>query len=220
MKRFITSIIIFTVLLVSCKSSSTDNKGKLYLRTNLCLGCTFLEVQWIYLSDDGRIGLNPHNGVNPVDMKAEETNNTVNTGKYKIDGDQLNITWNNGTSASWKLEKKGGEISAINYGGVIVPESFPANYKFSGEYLGGGVLRSVPDLGAMNYNEDGTFNFTSSGTADTHEKGITGKYFIKGNTLTLNFDDGKNETATFAITDHQEGNKYIIINSSSLHQQK
>jgi hypothetical protein len=66
MKLFFTLGIICIVSLVSCKSSSTQNNGKLYLRTNLCLGCTFLEVQWIYLAADGDIVLNPKNGVNPV----------------------------------------------------------------------------------------------------------------------------------------------------------
>ena len=218
MKLFFTIAIIYMVSLVSCKSSSTGNDGKLYLRTNLCLGCTFLEVQWIYLSDDARIVLNPKRGVNPVDVNAESADNPANTGKYKIDGDQLNITWNNGKSTSWKLEKRDGEISAINYGGVIIPESFPSNYKFDGEYIGGGVLQTEPDITSMKYNDDGTFNFTNSGIA--YENGITGKYFVTGNTLTLNFDNGKKETATFTITDNQKGNKYIIIDTASLHQQK
>jgi hypothetical protein len=135
-----------------------------------------------------------------------------------MDGDNLNISWNNGTTASWKLERKDGEISAINYGGVIIPESFPDNYKFNGEYIGGGVLQTAPEITTMKYNDDGTFNFADSGGANNN--GITGKYLVNGNTLTLNFDNGKKETATFAITDKQEGNKYIIINTASLHQQK
>src|ERR1044071_8253867 len=76
----------------------TKATGKLYLRTFMISSSmgSSLTIDWIYFGDDGTIVYNPLDGVDPVHLATERTNNADNFGKYKIQGDQLLITWENG----------------------------------------------------------------------------------------------------------------------------
>lgn len=205
-----------------------DTNGKLYLRTFFWTGPygNTLEISWIYLGNAGSIIKNPAHGVNPVDFKAELSNNADNVGKYKINGNKLYANWSNGKTSIWNLETKNGQYSAIDGGIVSRVEPLPANYTLSGQYAGGTVLPHVSSVQTFNFNKNGTFTLTGSGAvvtrdvANLSQVSNKGTYFITGNTLRLNFDNGKKEVANILIWDMGGGKKNLVINTTSFPQEK
>ncbi|WP_207494476.1 agenet domain-containing protein [Aridibaculum aurantiacum] len=204
-----------------------DTNGKLYFRTLTWTGMygTSLDISWLYLGNNGSIVRNPINGVNPVDFKAELANNASNTGKYKIAGNKMNITWSDGKTAEWSLETRNGEYVAIDGGIVTRPNALPANYRISGQYAGGAVLPNVSSISTFIFSKDGTFTLKRSGAVHTADiTGLSqdtnkGTYTITGNTLRLIFDNGQKQVANILIWDMKGGKRYLVINSTSYPQE-
>lgn len=203
-------------------------KGKLYFRTYMWTGMygSSLDLSWIFLGNDGTIVVDPENGVNPISYSAELQNNARNVGKYKIAGDKLNITWNNGKTDAWSLGFRDGEISTMNGGIVTRPKPVPANYKLSGQYAAGAVLPNVSSVHTLVFSNDGTFSLKKSGAVSTadvsalSQSASKGTYKISGNTLWLNFDNGETQIGTIYIWEQGEGKRHLVINKSSYPQEK
>jgi hypothetical protein len=226
-------IVCFAIVFCSCTSKQgannadvTDSRGKLYLRTLMWTGSygSSLDISWLYLSDDGNIVVNPKYGVNPVYMNAEKLNNET-AGRYKIEGDELKVTWLNGKTEDWKLERSNGDYSAINGGLVSQPQALPANYKLTGKFSAGGVLPNVSASSILVFNGDGKFTVSNLGTVSTAETGGSsasqhnGTYKINGNTLSLTFADGKTEVSPICQWDIG-GKRHLIIGTSSYPEEK
>ena len=62
------------------------------------------------------------------------------------------ITWSNNKEATWNIETRGGEISAIDGGIVTRPEAVAANFRLSGQYAGGAVLPNVSFVSFTNHS--------------------------------------------------------------------
>ena len=202
-------------------------KGNLYLRTYMWTGMygTSLDISWIYMDEDGNIVKNPKHGVNPVDWAKEKQDNAKYTGTYKIEGDKLNISWSDGKTASWSLEKKDGEYSIIDGGITTKQEGLPEDYRIEGQYASSVVLPNVAATSTLVFKKDGTFTSSNYGTVSTHDvsgeskSANTGTYQISGNTLTMKFPDGKVEKSVITIWD-MDGQKNLVINSKYYPQEK
>lgn len=209
---------------LSGKSTST---GKLYFRTFMWTSMygSSLELKWIFLGNDGTIVVNPKNGVNPINYTAELANNKDNVGQFKITGNQMNITWQNGKTTEWSLEHKGGDITAIDAGIVSRPKPVAANYKLSGQYAASTVLPNVSSVHTLVFQNDGTFKLNKSGAVSTRDVSALsqsdskGTYKISGNTLWLNFDNGESQVATIYIWEQDGGKRHLVINQSSYPQE-
>lgn len=208
-------------------SSTSENiaapAGQVYLRTMMWSGS--LSISWVYLGNDGTIVFNPKNGVNPVNVAAETANNIDNTGTYKLVGTKLEIKWKNGKTASWSVEKKNGEFTAIDGGLVSKPTPLPANYKLNGTYNGGAVTANLSSSSTLNFKPDGKFTEGRFGAVSTAETGASssdkraGTYTITGNTLKLKYNSGETYTAVVGIYRIDANYTYFIINSTSYRQQ-
>ncbi|HEX6915124.1 MAG TPA: hypothetical protein VF145_07770, partial [Chitinophagaceae bacterium] len=219
--------------LVSCQTSANNAdepsaeatgavaaaSGDLYLRTYMWTGMygTSLDISWIYMDKNGNIVKNPKHGVNPVDWLKEKQDNAKNTGTYKVAGNKINITWNDGKTASWSVEKKDGKYSAIDGGITTIQKGMPANYRIEGKYASSIVLPNVAATTTLVFKKDGTFTSSNYGTVTTpdvtgsSEKSKTGTYDITGNTLTMKFPDGKVEKSVITIWDDGD-KKNLVIN--------
>lgn len=198
--------------------------GKLFLRTVMWSGS--LEISWVYLGNDGTIIFNPKNGVNPVNITAETANNKANTGSYKIVGDQLQITWKNGKTASWSFEKTDGEFSAIDGGLLSKPEVLPTNYKLNGQYAAGTVTANLSSSSTLIFTPDGKFTESRYGAVSTAETGASssdqraGTYQISGNTMKLKYNSGEIYIAVVGLYRISDKLTYFIINNSSYKHEK
>lgn len=210
------------------QTGKSSAKGKLYFRTFMWTGMygSSLDLSWIFLGNDGTIVLDPENGVNPINYAAELQNNAKHVGKYKIAGNKLNISWNNGKTEVWSLDFRNGEISTMNGGIISQPKPVPANYKLSGQYSAGAVLPNVSSVQTLVFSNDGSFTLGKSGAVSTREvSGLSqssskGTYKISGNTLWLNFENGETEIGTIYIWEQGEGKRHLVINKSSYPQEK
>lgn len=208
-------------------AAASETKGDLYLRTYMWTGMygTSLDISWIYMDEDGNIVKNPTHGVNPVDWAKEKQDNAKYTGTYKVEGDKLNITWSDGKTASWSLEKKDGEYSIIDGGITTKQEGLPKGYRIEGQYASSVVLPNVAATSTLVFKKDGTFTSSNYGTVTTPDvsgesrSGNAGTYDISGNTLTMKFPDGKVEKSVITIWD-MDGQKNLVINSSYYPQEK
>jgi hypothetical protein len=186
---------------------------------------TSLDLTWLFLGSNGTIVRNPKHGVNPINYKLELADNSKNVGKYTIAGDKLNINWQNGKKDTWRLDSKNGEFTAIDGGIVSRPKALPANYKLSGQYAAGAFLPSVSSVSTFVFNNNGTFTLGKSGavhTADVSGQSTSssrGTYKITGNTLTLNFEDGKKEDSVIWVWEQGKGKRYLVINNRSFPQE-
>ncbi len=226
----ITSLICF----LSCSDSTSNGQpgsakssGDLYLRTYMWTGMygSSLDISWIYMDKKGNIVKNPKHGVNPVDLTKEKQTNAKNTGTYKVAGNKLNITWSDGKTATWSLEKEGGKYSIIDGGITTIQDPMPKNYRIEGQYAASVVLPNVAASHTIVFKKDGTFSDSRLGTVTTpdvtgsSEKGSAGTYDISGNTLTMKFNDGKVEKSVICIWD-MDGKKNLVINGSYYPQEK
>ncbi len=212
----------------STEKESSKANGDLYLRTYMWTGMygTSLDISWIYMDDKGNIVKNPKHGVNPVDWDKEKQNNPDYTGTYKVVGDtSLHITWLNGKTDTWSLEKENGEYSIIDGGITTKQEAMPEGYRIEGQYASSVVLPNVAATSTLVFKKDGTFTSSNYGTVTTpdvtgeSEKKNSGTYDISGNTLTMHFPDGKIEKSVITIWD-MDGQKNLVINSKYYPQEK
>lgn len=241
MRKFLSlPLLALTFILLACQHTENDAhntgadaapptpKGKLYLRTYMWTGMygSSLDISWIYLDANGNVVKNPKHGVNPVDWAKEKQTNAALTGTYKAVGNkELQITWSNGKTAKWSIEKKGGEFSIIDGGITTVQDPMPKNYRIEGQYASSVVLPNVAASSTLVFKKDGTFTSSNYGTVTTPDvtgestKSNSGTYDISGNTLTMKFPDGKVEKSVICIWD-MDGKKHLVINSKYYPQEK
>lgn len=225
------------IVLFACKSGETGNTpsatgsdaadGDLYLRTYMWTGMygSNLDISWIYLDEDGNIVRNPKHGVNPVDWAKEKQDNAKNTGTYKLQGDKLEISWSDGKTASWGIEKEKGKFSIIDGGITTIQDPMPQDYRIEGQYASSVVLPNVASSHTIVFGKDGSFSSGRLGTVTTPDvtgsssSEAKGTYDISGNTLTMKFSDGRVEKSVIAIWD-MDGQKNLVINGSYYPQEK
>lgn len=204
------------------QSPTKGMSGKLYLRTSF-FG-TSLSISTIFLSNNGVIVKDAKNGVDPVDLEKEKQQNSFNTGTYIINGDKMNINWNNGKTSSWRMEYKNGVLSALDGGIVTLQTKMPAGYKLNGRFAAAGVTSNASSSQTYTFNNDGTFRVKSTGNVDnTEETGTVtdnknGQYTIEGNTLFLKFNNGQITRSVICIS-NIGGKKHLIINRGSYPQE-
>jgi hypothetical protein len=236
------TIALFLSLFFSCSGGSSDAngdddspgatseeaetskaKGKLYLRTQMVsYPSSYLNINWIFLGEDGTIVYDPVNGVNPINYAAERANNGANVGTYKIEGDQLVVNLEDGKSTSQRIETRNGNISYIDGGIASLQTGVPSGFKLNGQYAGGAITKNLASSHTYVFHDDGTFSLGRLGSVNTESEAGTaksedarsGRYHIKGNTLTLDFEDGTKEKAAIAIMDMGKGVQYLVINQT------
>jgi hypothetical protein len=203
--------------------------GKLYLRTQtVSYPNSYLVINWIFLGDDGTIVYDPVNGVNPINYAVERENNAANVGNYKIEGDQLVVNLGDGKSTNQRIETRGGDISYIDGGIATRQRGVSAGFKLNGQYSGGAITKNLSSNHTYNFAEDGTFSLGRLGGVNTEtEEGAvmsedqrSGRYYIKGNTLTLEYKDGTREKAVIGIMNMGSGIQYLVINQTSFRMEK
>lgn len=228
---------ILSVLLLACNNAGSapgsdsaaapKEDGHLYLRTYMWTGMygSNLDISWIYLSDDGKIVRNPVHGVNPVDWAKEGQDNAKNVGRYEEKDGKLAITWSNGKTDSWSIERKGGEVTIIDGGIISEPDAMPANYRIEGQYAASTVLPNVANSQTLVFQKDGSFTMSNLGTVTTPDvakaaqNDSKGTYDISGNTLTFQFADGSVKKSTICIWD-MDGERSLVINGRYYPQEK
>ena len=222
---------IAALMLVGCgqvnSTETAKNNGKLYLRTYMWTGMygSNLDISWIYLSDDGKIVRNPVHGVNPVDWAKEKTDNAKNTGTYTEKDGKLQISWGDGKTANWSIEREKGKVTIIDGGIVSEPDAMPANYRIDGKYAASTVLPNVANSQTLVFQKDGTFSMSNLGTVTTPDvaKAVqddkAGTYDISGNTLTFKFANGEVKKSVICIWD-MDGEKNLVINGRYYPQEK
>ena len=219
---FLLSVVLFACS--NAKSGSAD--GTTYLRTlYTAFGGGSLTISWIYLGNDGTVVYNPKHGVNPVNIEAEKGDNAENVGSYKIQDDKIKITWSNGKTDEWSIEKKDGEISIIDGGITTVPNRFKKGETIEGSYSAMALGGSFSRVETMTFRKDGTFG-TSTSTAvnndyvsEIGENSSEGTYELNGNTLRMRFKDGKEQVANIAHWKEDGEKLTLVINNSSFPQE-
>jgi hypothetical protein len=205
--------------ITTVKQSYSGTAGRLYLRTYgyTMNGRYSLNIDWVFLGNDGTIVFNPVGGVDPIDYKTEAEQNTKNIGKYTLNGSTLHITWRTGKTDKWSTEKKGGEFSSIDGGIVSRQAKMPAGYRLAGQFAATAVTANLGSVSTFQFRKDGSFTLESIGTVSTPD--VTGKkewsnggtYSITGNTLTLRFNDGKVTKSVVCLWDGA-GERSLVIN--------
>ncbi len=192
-------------------------KGKLYLRhIRYFNGNTALD--WYFLADNGTIVVDPKHGVNPVNLAEERVDNMNNMGTYIIANNQLKVKWLNGRTSDLQLEYKNGDIIGIDVGSIVMRQTgLPANYKLNGTYSGVMTSASVAAGSRFTFSNSGSFTSTGTGYVSTGagngttEKQSSGTYSISGNTLTLQYSDGRVEKSVIAVWENR-----LVINGVSM----
>jgi hypothetical protein len=193
-------------------------KGKLYLRHIRWLTNGNTSLNWYFLADNGTIVVDPIHGVNPVNLYEERQDNMKNMGTYVLTNNSLKVKWLNGTASDVEVEYKNGDLCRIDALSLVMRQKgVPANFKLNGTYSGVLSAGSVSGGRSFSFSNRGTFSvvntgYISSGAGSgTSTAQNSGTYTISGNTLTLNFNDGKIEKSAIAIWDNR-----VVINNTSL----
>lgn len=196
--------------------------GDLYLRTSF-FG-TSLSISTLFLSKDGIIVRDAKHGVDPLDLEKEKQDNSYNTGTYTIREGKMDIRWNDGKSASWRVEYKNGVMSGLDGGVVALQKKMPSGYKLNGRFAALGVTANASSSQSYTFNEDGTFGLKATAAVDNGEEAgkstdhRNGRYAVSGNTLTLHFNNGQTTRSVICI--HTiGGKKHLIINRGSYPQE-
>jgi hypothetical protein len=223
---------LFVLLLfISCNNSDSTtanaSNGHLYLRTYMWTGMygTSLDISWIFLGRDGQIVRNPQHGTEPVQWEEEKKDNAKNTGTYTEKNGKLEISWADGKTSSWSIEREGSKITGIDGGIVSEPDRMPAGYRLDGQYAASTVLPNVANTQTLVLKKDGSFTMNSLGTvttpdvASSAETNKKGNYDISGNTLTLKFDNGEVKKSVICVWD-MDGQKNLVINTRYFPQEK
>jgi len=224
--RKLTALALITCFL-SCNLHPGSSNGTTYLRTVFWANSFggSLDISWIYLGKDGSIVRDPKHGLDPVDMAAEKNDNAENAGTYKIEDDKLKITWANGKTDEWSVEKKDGEIDAMDGGLVSVPEKFGSDDHIQGQFAATAFSPGFSNVQTMVFKKDGTFSLTSSNAVSNEvttaygESNQKGKYELNGNTIRLKFDNGNQSVASIAHWKEADGKLMLVINNNSFPQE-
>jgi len=225
MKKILFFILLFFTFSVHAQNAAT---GKLYFRTLMWVNQygTSLDLSWLYLGSNGMIVKDPKHGVDPINYALELADNSANVGKYIIVNNKMNVTWQNGKKVAWNLETKNGDLTAIDAGLVSRPRALPAAYKLNGQFAAGAFLPNVSSVSTFVFKNNGTFTLNKSGAVSTADDSSlsksdsNGTYTIKGNTLTLNFENGKKEVAVIWVWDQGNGKRNLVINKRSFPQER
>lgn len=220
-------IFALTALLISCSNNSkTSGNGTVYLRTfYTAFGGGSLSISWIYLGNDGTIVHNPKHGVDPINIEAEKKDNEDNVGSYQIEGDKLKIVWSNDKKDEWSIEKEKGEITIIDGGIATVPDKFQKGETIKGKFAAMAVGSSFSRVQSFVFKKDGKFDLvTSTAVSNDYvsnygENNKEGTYELEGNTLRLEFEDGRKEMATITHWKEDDGKLHLVINNSSFPQE-
>jgi len=224
------TVFVLLLMLLSCNNdqqSSGGAAGTTYLRTlYTAFGGGSLTISWIWLGDDGTIVHNPVHGVNPVRIEAEKKDNADNVGTYKMEGDKMLITWSNNKTDEWSIDRKDGKISIIDGGITTVPNEFEKGETIEGQFAAVALGGAFSRVQTMVFKKDGSFAIETS-TAVSNEyvseigkTGQRGRYELDGNTLRMQFEDGKEQVATIAHWKDEDGTITLVINNSSFPQEK
>jgi hypothetical protein len=218
---------VLAALLISCSNNNkSSGNGTVYLRTfYTAFGGGSLTISWIYLGKDGIIVYNPRHGVDPINMEAEKKDNEKNVGKYEIDGDKIKIVWDNGKKNEWSIEKEKGEITIIDGGIVTVPDKFEKGETIKGKFAALAVSSGFSRVQSFVFKKDGKFDVvTSTAVSNDYassygENNKGGTYELEGNTLRMEFEDGRKEAATITHWKQDDGKLHLVINDSSFPQE-
>jgi hypothetical protein len=218
---------LLAVLLLSCSNQAKKSgDGTVYLRTlYTAFGGGSLTISWIYLGSDGTIVHNPRHGVDPIDVEAEKKDNEENVGSYQIEGDKMNIVWSNGRKDDWSIEKENGEITIIDGGIVTIPDKFEKGETIKGKFAATALGSSFSRVQSFIFKKDGKFDLVTSTAvsneyfSDYGENRKGGSYDLDGNTLRLQFEDGRKEIATISHWKQDDGKLHLVINNSSFPQE-
>jgi hypothetical protein len=193
-------------------------KGKLYLRHIRWLTSGNTSLNWYFLADNGTIVVDPIHGVNPVNLYAERMDNMKNIGTYTLTKNLLKVKWVNGTTSEVEVEYENGEIIRIDAMSIVMRQyGVPAGFRLNGTYSGVLSAGGVSSGRTFTFSKGGSFSIQNTGyvsngvTNAVSTNSNAGKYVISGNTLTLNYDDGKLEKSIIAIWDNR-----LVINGTSL----
>lgn len=213
--------------LFSCTNHPSSSNGTVYLRTVFWANSFggSLDISWIYIGSDGTVIKNPKHGLDPINIEAEKKDNGDNTGTYKKEGDKLMITWSNGKTDGWDIEKNNGEINAIDGGIVSVPDKFSNGEHIKGQFAATAFNPSFSNVQTMVFDKDGSFALTNSVAVSNEavstykENTQKGKYELNGNTIRLSFDDGTKYVANIAHWKDADGKLTLVINNNSFPQE-
>jgi hypothetical protein len=192
----------------------------IYVALSLRLGR--VEVRYLLFTRDGWVFRDfPEDGMESFDATAfrnDPNRNKSWTGRYRLDGNQIHILWQDWADDREILERN--ENAAGGGINVLVPICRCTSKMFSGVYLWG-----LPDSGQyLQFFPDGTF--LDRGTTDQifvpnpfydRPRVLRGTYSIQNQTLTLNFSDGRRAKRTFLAPKAQENQQLFDWIGLGLH---
>lgn len=187
--------------------------GRLYLRSLRSVLSGYHDLEWFFLGDNGIIVLNPQFGTSPVNPALEQADNYGKVGTYTIGKTTLDVNWLNGHKTKYPLEMSNGEIELLDGGVMVRQKGLPDNFKLNGTYDGSMAFGTIRAASTYTFTNDGgvTLSTISTvGVGGAAQSTKEGKYSIKGNTLTITFNDG---TKTISNIGMLEGNsKNLVVN--------
>ncbi|MBU1821738.1 MAG: hypothetical protein KKG00_09555 [Bacteroidetes bacterium] len=199
---------------------ATASRGKLYLRTTFWASTGTLEISILYLGNDGVVVLNPALGADPVNPAAEAAARPSEVGRYRLTGNQAQVTWQDGRQQTLSIERDSqGELSAWDGGLTSLCQKFGANTRLDKCYTGTATAGrgSVSNTSTYRFQANGTFELNSLGTISTGIAGqasegqYRGTYTLGGNTLRLSFADGRKENIVITpFTDYNRREGFIM----------
>lgn len=199
--RYLTSLCI--LLLGSATTLAAEPEPGLYLRTMYAFGN--LTLSTVYIGDDGKIAIDPRDGVDPFDFEAAAKKSPKTVGKFTVSGNSFLVTWA-GTLEPQKVpvEFQSGKFSAYDGGLVSKADAYTKDQKLNATYAGLGTTANVSASCTLTLTSDSNYTMTllggvrsipgaKAGVAETTEKG---NYRLSGNTLTLISTDRKSTKHT------------------------
>ena len=167
----------------------------LFFMTRFWIATNSLEKAVWYFAPDGRVYENLETGFSEADLSAH----TGNQGTYGVNGDQMQVTWADGTTTESTIERDGTNFS-WNAGIFTAVRPFEENTSVAGAYEGGESFSTGGNSGAVSKTlqlaPDGTFTWggvgsvVSEGESVGGESGTNGNWELSGYSLVLTGADG------------------------------
>lgn len=216
--RSLTGLFCFVFFITTgCNTAAAPlSKGTLYLENSIAGG---LRLYWLYLGDDGTFVKDPKFGVDPVNYTLEKQNNSLNVGTYKKTHDMIMVTYANGKTETWKIEYLNGTLNTIDGLYASIESPLPSNFKLNGSFTANLYTTSIASTQTYTFNNDGNVTLTGLGAIRNDATNATassqkrGTYFIKGNTISINFT---NEQPLRAVIGFLPGTKPSVIINETL----
>lgn len=171
----------------------------LFFMTRFWSATNSLEKAVWYFAPDGRVYQNLEAGFSEADLEAH----AGNQGTYEVNGDEMQVTWADGSTTQSTMERDGTGFS-WDAGIFTAVEPFEDDESVAGTYEGGESF-SVGGSGAsvsktLRLDPDGTFawdgvGFVASETGESRltaggESGTTGTWQVSGYSLLLTDANG------------------------------